>query len=411
MKWQVSPSLVTGIAEVPGDKSIAHRALMLASLAAGHSEIDNLPNGEDVQSTARCMSALGASIHISDTTTHVEAPEQLREASVPLDAGNSGTTMRLLAGILAGQPFPSCLTGDASLSRRPMSRVVEPLKRMGADIRAEDGHAPLTIGPSNLRGIEYVLPVASAQVKSAVLLAGLFAEGTTRVVEPAPSRDHTERMLAALGVPVEREGDSVAIHGGAHLRPFSTRVPGDISSAAFLFAAAVLTGGEVTVRNVGMNPTRAALLAVLQRMGAAVSVAKERSEMGEQVADVTVSGSITGPLVVTPQEIAVVIDELPVLALLATQAAGTSTVRGAGELRVKETDRTELPDGFVIRGGTRLRGNTVSSFGDHRLAMMLAVAGAVADGLTTVEGAEAADISYPQFAATLAALGGRIEPI
>jgi 3-phosphoshikimate 1-carboxyvinyltransferase len=422
----VQPSVLGGELRVLGDKSIAHRALMLAALADGTSHIRNLPAGEDVRSTAACMRGLGAMVAAWDAEARVVSSGVLEPPQTDLDAGNSGTTMRLLAGILAGQPFHSCLDGDASLRRRPMDRVIEPLSRMGAAIRSENGRAPLVIEGDELRPISYRLPVASGQVKSAVLLAGLFATGTTRVVEPVPARDHTERMLLATGVPVARNGDTVSVEGGVQPAPFALSVPGDISSAAFFLAGAALTGGELTIADVGINPTRTGFLDVLARMGAEVEMTEERQEAGEPAATVRIRGACRRPVSIEPKEVPRLIDELPLVALLATQAEGRSVVRGAAELRVKESDRIatvatqlgrlgaeikEHADGFTVRGPSRLTGATVESGGDHRLAMLLAIAGCVAAGETIVEGAEASAVSYPRFERALAGVGGRIDVI
>jgi 3-phosphoshikimate 1-carboxyvinyltransferase len=424
MNWRLRASSLAGSLSVPGDKSIAHRALMLGSLARGTSEIRGLPEGEDVRATADCVGSLGATVRIMGTTAVVVSPGQLGAPDADLYAANSGTTMRLLAGILAGQPFSARLTGDSSLSHRPMQRVIEPLTRMGADIRSRDGCAPLQVTGRPLHGIHYSLPVASAQVKSAVLLAGLFADGETSVSEPTTTRDHTERMLRSLDITVEQQNGSITLRGGQRPRPFDCDVPGDVSSAAFFFAAAVLSEGAIQVRRVGVNPTRTAFFGVLERMGARVKVENIGESMGEPVADVTVTGEIAKPIEIQEGEAAALIDELPLVALLATRACGTSTIRGAAELRVKESDRIwavasvlgamgadleELPDGFVVRGPTQLRGATVSAHDDHRVAMMAAIAGGVADGETVVTGAEAAAVSFSGFASCFRQVGGRID--
>jgi len=426
MRWRVTPAVIGGQTEAPGDKSIAHRALMLASLASGFSRITRLPRGADVRSTAQCLRRLGADLRIDENVAFMISTGRLSAPQAPLDAGNSGTTMRLLAGILAGQPFTSCLTGDESLSRRPMTRVVEPLNAMGASIQARNGGAPLEIHGRRLQGIDYALPMASAQVKSAILLAGLFAEGATSVTEPHRSRDHTERMLAALGVEVQVKGLRTTLRGGQLPRAFTMSVPGDLSSASFLVVAAAMSGGEVTIDDVGLNPTRSGLLDVLRDMGADVEISDRPQEMGEPVGRLRVSGPIRMPITVEAAQVPRLVDELPLVVLLATQAPGTSVIRGAAELRVKETDRIatvasslrrlgadldELVDGFVVRGPTALRGCNVSSHSDHRLAMLLAVAGAIADGETVVDGVEAADVSFPNFAEVLRSLGGNIERV
>lgn len=423
MKWRIAPSQVGGDAEVPGDKSIGHRALLLAGLADGVSRIHNLPSGGDVRATARCLTSLGSVVVVDGAGVSVRGGCDWQRPPAPLDAGNSGTTMRLLAGVLAGQPFPSCLVGDPSLSRRPMERVVLPLRQMGARIESTDGTAPLLINSASLHGIEYTLSVASAQVKSSVLLAGLHATGTTTVVEPVATRDHTERMLQATGVEVQRHSTAVSVQGGSRPAPFEMTVPGDPSSAAFLAAAAVLTGGNLTIRDVGINPTRIGFLQVLQRMGSPVRFEAAADEMGEPVGNISVSGRPRRPVTVDEEEVPLLVDELPLVALLATQADGRCVVSGAAELRKKESDRIEgvaqglralgaqiepRPDGWLIEGPSRLRGARVESMGDHRLAMMLAVAGLIAEGETVVEGAEAADISFPGFVETLSALGGEI---
>ena len=426
MRWRVTPAVIGGQTEAPGDKSIAHRALMLASLASGFSRINRLPPGADVRSTAQCLRRLGADLRIDENVAFMISTGRLSAPQAPLDAGNSGTTMRLLAGILAGQPFDSCLIGDESLSRRPMSRIVAPLNAMGASIQARNGGAPLEIHGRRLHGIDYALPMASAQVKSAILLAGLFAEGATSVTEPHRSRDHTERMLAALGVEVQVKGLRTTLRGGQLPRAFTMSVPGDLSSASFLVVAAAMSGGEVTIDDVGLNPTRSGLLDVLRDMGADVEISDRPQEMGEPVGRPRVSGPIRMPITVEAAQVPRLVDELPLVVLLATQAPGTSAIRGAAELRVKETDRIatvasslrrlgadldELVDGFVVRGPTALRGCNVSSHSDHRLAMLLAVAGAIADGETVVDGVEAADVSFPNFAEVLRSLGGNIERV
>jgi 3-phosphoshikimate 1-carboxyvinyltransferase len=406
-----------GEVRVPGDKSISHRALLLNAVADGEARVRGLSGGADVASTAGCLRALG--VAIEDDRVAGRGLDGLREPDGPLDCGNSGTTMRLLAGLLAGRPFPVTLVGDGSLSRRPMDRVAAPLRLMGA--RAETG--PLRVGGVGpLRGVTYESPVASAQVKSAVLLAGLSAEGTTGVVEPVPTRDHTERMLAAMGVRVERVGRSVAVAGPVPaLRPLDVAVPGDLSAAAFWLVASGLHGAaRVRLPGVGVNPTRSALLDLLDRAGVRVARRHERLEGAEPVADLEVGTVAAGrAFSVNGGAAAELIDELPVLAVAAAVLPGTSRITGAGELRVKESDRvaamaaglsrmgadvTELPDGWEIRGPRHLEGARVASAGDHRVAMALAVAGLLADGETEIEGAECVDISYPGFWDELEAL-------
>lgn len=424
MRWLVRPSDIGGVVDVPGDKSIGHRALMIAALASGPSRIHNLPNGGDVRSTERCLRGCGVSFERSIETLTVDAPEGLCAPNATLDAGNSGTTMRLLSGVLAGLPGWARLVGDESLTRRPMERVAEPLRMMGARVVTRDGYPPLDLHGGNLHPISYDLPVASAQVKSAILLAGLFAEGETTVSEPAASRDHTERMLASVGVDVRRHCNTVSLRGGRKPVPFETTVPGDASSAAFFLAAAALTGGTVTVRNVSLNETRSGLLRVLERMGTTVTVTFERTQLGEAVGDVTVSGGVVRPVTVDAGDVPSMIDEIPLVALLAARVGGVSTIGGAAELRVKESDRLrataeiltgfgadvrEMPDGLRIVGGRNLIGTAVASRGDHRMAMLGAIAGCVARGETVIEGAEASSISYPGFIRAWQNIGGRVD--
>ncbi|MBC7099805.1 3-phosphoshikimate 1-carboxyvinyltransferase, partial [Candidatus Bipolaricaulota bacterium] len=337
-----SAKALKGAIGVPWDKSISHRALILGALAHGETEIEGLSPGKDVESTRRCLAALGVELEEEDgaLVVHGKGPEGLVPPSRPLDCGNSGTTMRLLAGVLAGRPFRSTLMGDSSLSRRPMKRIIRPLRLMGAKISArQDDFAPLTIEGGTLRGIHYELEVKSAQVKSCVLLAGLQAEGETVVVEPSPARDHTERLLRYLGAPIAVEGKSIRIrHGYLKSRPIP--VPGDFSSAAFfLAAAAALPGSELTLEEVGVNPTRTGLLAVLRRMGAEISLSNKREVAGEPVADIRVRGKELSAVEIGGEIIPRLIDELPVFFSIATQAEGETVVRDAGELRVKESDR------------------------------------------------------------------------
>jgi 3-phosphoshikimate 1-carboxyvinyltransferase len=424
MLWRVTPSLISGETEVPGDKGIAHRALMLASLADGTSRIENFPAGEAVEATARCLRSLGVDIENPDQAAVVLGRGNLRQPEGELYAGNSGTTIRLLTGILAGQAFSCRLTGDPFLSRRPMSRIIEPLALMGASIRATDGRPPLEISGRPLRGVRYTLPVASAQVKSCVLFAGLLAEGETIVTELVATRDHTERLLQALGVDIKRDGGNVVVRGPQQPTAFCLHLPGDLSTAAFFLTAAALSGGSACIRNVGVNPGRNSFLNVLREMGVRVEILDKAEHMGEPVADVVVSGRPHNPLDLDGSDIPSLVDELPLIVLLATQARGISSIRGAQELRVKESDRIsgvsqilgrmgadleELPDGFTVRGPTTLRGAEVESHGDHRLAMMAAVAGTIASGQTAISGAEAAAVSFPEFASDFRTLGGSVD--
>ena len=410
-----------GRLEVPGDKSIAHRYALFAALAHGPSLLHNFAPGADCRPTLNCLRRLGVSIEEGPAGTVSllgRGLGQLRSPAGPLDAGNSGTTMRLLSGVLAGHPFSSTLVGDASLSRRPMRRVIDPLERMGARLEAVDGHPPLTVHGARLNGIAYQSPTPSAQVKSAVLLAGLHAEGVTSVTETASTRDHTERALTAFGGASAVEGLTVSVAGGQQLVGRTLTVPGDFSSAAFwLVAAAALPGSRVEIEAVGLNPTRSALLGVLRRFGARVHVETAADENGEPRGTVLVEGDRAEAIVITPEEVPGLIDELPAIAALAAHG-GEVTVRGAGELRVKESDRIsalvagfralgidadERDDGFVIRGrsGERPKGGVADARGDHRMAMAFAIAALAAEGPSTIDGAEAVDISYPGFFETL----------
>ena len=413
---------VHGRLQVPGDKSISHRYALLAALADGRSELAGYAPGADCRSTLGCLRRLGVEI-IEDTNGVLivgRSLGQLCSPAEPLDCGNSGTTMRLLAGVAAGHRFSSRLVGDASLSRRPMRRVIAPLEAMGARIEATDGRAPLTIHGGSLHGIAYAPEVPSAQVKSAVLLAGLLAEGTTSVAEPAQTRDHTERALDAFGVQVVRGDGTVALAGGQRLAGRSVSIPGDFSSAAFwMAAAAAFPGSRIEIHDVGLNPTRTGLIAILRRFGARVQVDVTRTEAGEPRGTVIVEGDRTNVLSIEPAEVPGVIDELPAIAALAAHG-GEVSVRGAAELRVKESDRIaalvagfrglglladERPDGFVVRGpstsGQAPAGGVADARGDHRMAMAFAIAALAARAPSTIEGADAVAISYPGFFETL----------
>lgn len=420
-----------GRVRVPGDKSISHRAAILGALASGGSRVRGFLRADDCLRTVDCLRALGVSIEETDGELRIGGSAgRLSKPRHVLGAGNSGTTMRLLSGVLAGQMFSATLDGDASLRRRPMDRVAEPLTMMGAVVAAREGkYPPLQITGGRLRGIVYTLPVPSAQVKSAVLLAGLLAEGTTEVVEPVPTRDHTERMLAQFGVPIHRDGDRVRL-SPATPRGCVVEVPGDISSAAFLLACAAATeGSDLTVEDVGLNPTRTGVLDLLRAMGAEISIelappgsdsASPAIAAGEPVGTVRVRGRRLRGTVVEGAMIPRVIDELPVLCVAAAVAEGRTVIRDAVELRVKESDRIgalarglralgvaveERSDGLAIEGG-RLSGGTVDAGGDHRMAMAFAVAGLLADGPVSVRGADAVSVSFPGFFETLQALHG-----
>jgi 3-phosphoshikimate 1-carboxyvinyltransferase len=422
---------VHGRLHVPGDKSISHRYAMLAALAEGRSTLTQFAPGADCRSTLVCLRGLGVDVQegpAGTVTVLGRGSARLCSPEAPLDAGNSGTTMRLLAGVVAGQPFSTMLTGDASLSRRPMRRVIAPLEGMGARVDSTDGRPPLTVHGTRLHAIAYEPEVPSAQVKSAVLLAGLHAEGTTSVRESAPTRDHTERALVAFGGTIQVDGPLIAVTGGQHLIGQHVTIPGDFSSAAFwLVAAAALPGSRVSVEDVGLNPTRIGLLDVLRRFGAHVTVEPTAVVAGEPRGILTVEGNRTGTLDIAPDEVPGLIDELPAIAALAAHG-GEVTVRGAAELRVKESDRIaalvaglralgldadEREDGFTIRGaadsagrprGARPRGGVADARGDHRMAMAFAIAALAAEHPSRIEGADAVVISYPEFFDTLARL-------
>jgi 3-phosphoshikimate 1-carboxyvinyltransferase len=404
-----------GSLAVPGDKSVSHRSLLFGALSTGETRVTGLLDAEDVHSTRKAVEALGATVRTEGAEVVVVPPEQLREPGDVIDCGNSGTSLRLLTGVLSGVPGLSILTGDASLRRRPVRRVVDPLRKMGANLSARDGDRlpPVVVRGGPLRGFDHVLQVASAQVKSACLLAGLFAEGETSVTEPERSRDHTERMLRGMGVPVKVDGLTVRVSAA---RPKGGRVdvPGDISSAAFfLCAAAALPGSEVTVRGMGTNPTRTGLLDVLQAMGAGVSLSNAREVAGEPRADVTVKAAELRGTEIRGAVIPRLIDELPVVMVMATQAKGRTVIRDAKELRVKESDRLAamgetlaaagarielFEDGCAIDGPTPLRGVTVKTRLDHRIAMSMAVAQLFTNGDEVVlDDVACVATSFPSF--------------
>lgn len=406
-----------------GDKSLSHRLAILGGLAHGQTRLTNFSSAADCASTLACLGALGVSIRREggEVTIDGRGPEAWKAPQDALDCGNSGSTLRILAGALAGRPFRSTLTGDASLCRRPVERVAAPLRAMGAGAQGVDGKPPLTLDGGSLRPITWDLPVASAQVKTAVLLAGLDAEGVTTVNEPAPSRDHTERLLPAFGVPVERSGLSVSVRGRARLEAVHMAVPGDVSSAAFLVVAAlILPDSEVRIEGVSLNPGRIGFVDVLLAMGGHVSITTDVAKpepVGSIVARSSRLRGVDVPAVAVPG----LIDEIPALAVAAAHAQGRFTVSGAAELRVKESDRIaalaeglrrmgatveERPDGLAIDGGSPLHGATVRAHDDHRIAMALAIAGLAAPGGTSIEGAEAASVSFPEFYDVLAAGAG-----
>lgn len=395
--------------ELPGDKSITHRAIMLNGGAEGEAVITNALMGEDCVSTCRCMRALGAEIDIDGTMLRVKGTPRFRRER-ELNCGNSGTTIRLLTGFVAGKEVDAMLYGDESLSSRPMKRVAEPLSRLGADVKTTDGHAPVYVSPKRLYGTDVKIPVASAQVKSAVLLAGISAEGETSVTEPNKSRDHTERMLAAMGADVRVDGNRVTVRKSA-LKSMDVRVPSDISSAAYFMALGALKG-KVLCKNVGINPTRTGILKAFDLLGVRYSLLNERLAGGEQTADILVEKSSMKGIELTGEYVPSMIDELPLVALLCAFADGESRISGAKELRVKESDRIkttaelirnlggdciETGDGFIIRGKNKLRGGDIDSYLDHRIAMTGAV-GLIASELGgNIHHAECCAISFPDF--------------
>jgi 3-phosphoshikimate 1-carboxyvinyltransferase len=434
-KQIVKPAkLLTGGVQPPGDKSISHRYAMLAGLAEGTSELRNFSAAADCHSTLGCMSALGADVKVEKDVVRVtgRGARGLKSSWRALDAGNSGTTIRLLTGILAGQEFTTKISGDGSLQKRPMKRVVGPLREMGAEIRAKDDNfAPLEIKGTKLHAIDYAMPMASAQVKSAVLLAGLYADGVTSVTEPARTRDHTELALEEFGAAVERHGRTTKIHGlfgnggTGKLVAKSLDVPGDISSAVFFIAAASLVGdSSVAIHNVGLNPTRTAILDVFAQMGASIQMLSLKGSHGEIIGDLAVKGATLKGGVIEGDVIPLVIDELPMLAALGPFTEEGVEIRNAGELRVKESDRIavlvenlrkmgatveERPDGLRVEGRSagKVHGAEIEPHGDHRIAMAFAVAGLAADGPTVIRDADCAGVSYPAFFEDLERLAER----
>ena len=413
---------VRGSVQLPGDKSISHRYAMLSGIAEGPSHLQNYSTGADCASTLACMRALGVAWERKENVIEVQGRGlSLAAPSVPLDCGNSGSTMRMLSGIVAGQPFTSEMVGDESLSRRPMERVIKPLSAMGAKIDSQQGKPPLRIIGGNLRAIDYKMPVASAQVKSCLLFAGLFAEGETRVEEPLRTRDHTEVALRTFGVHLERrslgQGSEVRIRGEQRLHGVEAHIPGDLSSAAFfLCAAGLFPGSQLTIPNLLMNPTRARLLDILMQMGLRIAVTQLEEVHGELVGSLQIEGAGLKGGKIAGGDSAALIDELPVLAAIAPLTAQGLEVRDARELRVKESDRIaavatnlrrmgaqveEFEDGLQIPGGQMLRGAEIDSNSDHRIAMAFAVAALRAEGQSVIHGAEAAAISYPAFFETL----------
>jgi 3-phosphoshikimate 1-carboxyvinyltransferase len=430
MQFKVTPSRVhSASVTVPGDKSVSHRALMLGSIARGTTNVSGFLAGEDCLATLAAMRMLGVKIEQpTPTEMSIEGVglHGLRAPSEALDLGNSGTAMRLMAGLLCGQSFDSVLTGDESLNGRPMGRIITPLTQMGAAIESDcDGTPPLQIaGGLKLSGIHYDLPMASAQVKSAVLLAGLYADGVSSVSEPAVTRDHTERMLGSMGVKVLTKGKRISLQGGQELQGCDVRVPADLSSAAFVMLAAILAeNADIRITNVGVNPTRTGVIDILQAMGADISLENPRLLGEEPVADIRVRSSELHGGAVDPELVSLAIDEFPVLFVAAAAASGKTEFSGIGELRVKESDRIaamseglralgivvdESADGALVHGG-RFSGGVVQSHGDHRIAMSLALAGTVAADIVTVKNVAAVDTSFPGFCDCMAAIGADIQ--
>ena len=431
MRFQVTPSKVRDASvTVPGDKSVSHRALMLGSIAEGRTKVSGFLAGEDCLATLAAMRELGVEIQQPSATDLLIEGVGLHGLKAPaanLDLANSGTAMRLIAGLLSGQPFDSVLTGDESLTGRPMGRIIKPLTEMGAKIDSLDGKPPLQIhGTAALQAIDYELPIASAQVKSAVLLAGLYADGVTSVSEPALTRDHTERMFGSMGVSVSTANGKISVEGGQQLRGCNVRVPADLSSAAFVMLAALLAeNADIRITSVGVNPTRTGVIDILQSMGADISLDNPQLLGEEPVADIRVRSSRLHGGTVDPALVSLAIDEFPVLFVAAAAANGKTEFSGIGELRVKESDRIaamseglrnlgihvdESADGAIVHGG-QFSGGTVQSYGDHRIAMSLALAGTVASDAVFVEDVSAVDTSFPGFCDCMTSIGAEIRQV
>ncbi|QPC80780.1 3-phosphoshikimate 1-carboxyvinyltransferase [Phototrophicus methaneseepsis] len=426
-KLTIKPGMpLRGTTSVPGDKSISHRAILLGALGNGATEVRGWLAAGDTEATLGAVQALGIQIDRHDTHTLTVHGGTLKKPDQPLDFVNAGTGIRLAAGVMAGQPFESVLDGSYQLRRRPMKRITEPLQAMGAHIESTDGKCPLTIKPAVLKGVRYEMNVASAQVKSALLLAALFADGPTTVVQPGPARDHTERMLSSMGAQIVVEGNDVTLTPGAQLQPMNLTVPGDFSSAAFLIVAALIVpDSDITITGVNLNDTRTGLLDVLLEMGGNIQVTETGLEAGEPIGDLRVQSSQLRGTTVGGDMVVRMIDEFPVLMIAALNAQGETLVHDARELRVKETDRIsvmagelrklgaqieEREDGFRIIGQQRLMGAVVDGHDDHRVAMSLAVAGLAAAEMTVVTDARCAGDSFPGFAETLVSLGGGMLP-
>lgn len=418
MNAVIKPSgKLRGEITVPGDKSISHRSVMLGSIAKGDTRISGFLTGEDCLSTIDCFKKLGIDIEVNgtDVTVHGKGLKGLSAPAETLDVGNSGTTLRLMSGILSAQPFTTRLTGDSSIQKRPMGRVASPLGLMGAKITSENEKmtAPLTIEGQRLHGIDYTLPVASAQVKSALILAGLYADGETRITEPEATRDHTEIMLNYLGADIRKEGDTIVVRPAAELTGRDITVPGDISSAAYFIAAALISkDSEVLIKNVGVNPTRTGIITAFKAMGGNIELTNERTVCGEPVADILVRSSRLHGVVIKGAIIPKLIDEIPVIAAAACYASGETVIADAAELRVKESDRIktmaaelgrmgatviQTDDGMIILGGIPLHGAVCESYNDHRVAMSVAVAALGAKGETQIKDCGCVDISFPGY--------------
>ncbi|RFB16961.1 3-phosphoshikimate 1-carboxyvinyltransferase [Bacillus sp. HNG] len=418
LKLRTNITGLNGSIGIPGDKSISHRSIMLGAIAQGRTVVDNFLLGDDCLSTISCFEKLGVKITLDHNHVEIEGAgfDGLREPVEVLDTGNSGTTTRLMVGLLSGVPIHTCMIGDESIAKRPMKRVTEPLRQMGAKIDGrEDGNfTPLAIRGGSIEGIDYTSPVASAQVKSSILLAGLNAVGTTSVTEPHKSRDHTERMLRAFGCEVEEDGLTVKLKGGQKLTGTNIEVPGDISSAAFfLVAGAIVPNSRITLKNVGMNPTRTGIIDVLVKMGARLEIGNERIKNNEPIADLTIQTSELTGIEIGGDIIPRLIDEIPVIALLASQAQGKTVIKDAAELKVKETNRIDTvvgelsklgavieptDDGMIIYGDKKqLTGGEVHSHGDHRIGMMLAIAACIANDEVSLSDSESISVSYPSF--------------
>lgn len=432
-----STPLMSGLARVPGDKSISHRSIMLGSLADGITEIEGFLEGEDALATMNAFRAMGVYIEGPDrgrVRVHGVGLHGLKAPNSALDCGNSGTSMRLIAGLMSGQSFSVTLTGDESLSKRPMKRVIDPLRLMGVEVNAGEGsRPPLTIhGRGKVNAINYPLPMASAQVKSCVLLAGLYADGVTTVIEPAVTRDHTERMLRGFGVEVTTNGGTVSLQGGQSLKACKIDVPSDVSSAAFfMVAASICEQADITLKHVGLNPTRAGVIDILKAMGANIELSNHATIGGEPVADVRVRSAQLKGIQIPEHLVPIAIDEFPVLFVAAANAVGETILTGAEELRVKESDRIAVmasglqacgvnaqptEDGMIIQGlghqaGLRYQGTVIESQGDHRIAMSFAVAAIRAEGKMTIRGAQTVDTSFPGFVALASELGMNIEAV